>query len=253
MAYTSLTDVPRNLKEGIDWLIALKGADAEKNLKAMGSAVYDLLADKPVGFTEVPALENVKRISKEFLEKPELKNQRSAKKLLKRYRAPMVKNLERFARYAGFNLESDYKNIIETRGVKPEDVVEDLFVAVYGCEKFLEKIKCPDKYESSYSSEATWESSCAQDPEACAAVLVGIAPMLYIGIRSLQDASRTAIWKGPSENAKKRLVDVLKAVGYEEPQRCAGLSGSDVLKALEAIDLHVLITIYEFAGFWAFY
>ncbi|CDR95523.1 hypothetical protein BBBOND_0206810 [Babesia bigemina] len=234
MVYNSLTDVPRNLKEGIDWLIALRGTDPDNNLGAMGALIYDFLLDKPVGKTEVPALEKVKLVSKEFVAQPEIRNLRFAKKLLKRYEVPMDRELDSFARSAGFYIDSDYKNVVKTRGDTHEDIATDLATVVDGCEAFLNHIKIPEQYESAYSSKATWDASCTKDPEACALVLV----------YNLEK---------PDDKVREHLADVIKAVGYGEPGCRSSMSGPDVLKALESVNLHVLISIRELAAFWAFY
>ncbi|GBE60409.1 hypothetical protein, conserved [Babesia ovata] len=251
MVYDSLAEAPRNLKECIDWLIALKGVDPENNLLPVGAALYDLLADMPVGFTEVPALEKVKLVSKKFLEKPELKDQPLVKGLLDRFANPMSKTGS-FARRGKTLIQSEYENVIQTRDAKPETIAKNLGKVVYACEGFLRSIKVSGQYTSAYSSEATWEASCAKDPEACAVVLVGIAPMLYTGLHALRIASKAATNKFLFD-AKHGLGDVVKAVGYEEPGCRASMSGSDVLKALEGVDKRVLETIYDLAGFWAFY
>ncbi|CDR95427.1 hypothetical protein BBBOND_0205850 [Babesia bigemina] len=44
MVYTSLTEVPHNLKEGIDWLVALKGTYGENNLKTIVGAIQKFLS-----------------------------------------------------------------------------------------------------------------------------------------------------------------------------------------------------------------
>ncbi|GBE60306.1 hypothetical protein, conserved [Babesia ovata] len=254
MVYNSLTEVPRNLKEGIDWLMAVKGTDAETNLKAMGEAIYNFLVDKPLGLKKLPALENVKKISKEFMGQKELKNHPSVSTLLDRFDQPMNKSKTAvFFKFPWVRHESDYENILKSQGLKPDDMVNEVAHVMDGCEKFLEKIKVPGQYKSVYSGEATWESSCAKNPEACAVVLVGIAPMLYSGLRSLKDATEAATRYGKIPKAEKRLGSLLKAVGYDEPECRPGMSGSDILKALDGVDVDILITLYDIAGFWAFY
>ncbi|GBE62090.1 hypothetical protein, conserved [Babesia ovata] len=254
MVYDSLTEAPRNLKEGIDWLMALRGKDGEKNLAAMGAAVYKFLADKPVGFMEVPALDELKSISKKFMEKKELRDLPFVRKLLGKFAWKVSKRVSSFHKKFGSIAESDWENVIETRGVKPEDIAADLAKAVYGCARFLAHIKNPDKYESAYSSNATWDASCAKDPEACAVVLVGVAPMLYTGLRSLKDTSLDIVNRHrPSKCAEFRLGCLIKAVGYEEPGCRTSVSGSVIFKAFGAINRRILTIFYDLAGFWAFY
>ncbi|GBE61284.1 hypothetical protein, conserved [Babesia ovata] len=253
MVYNSLTEAPRNLKEGMDWLLALKGTDAEANLKAMGAALYDLLADTPVGFKEVPALEKVKPISKKFLEKGELKDYSHVKDLLKRYEQPMNKtDWLWYKRHTSYH-PSDYINIIGFFRLNPEKIAKKLGDVVSGCEKFLEDVKIPDQYKSAYSSKATWEASCSKKPEACAAVLAGIAPMLYAGLQSLLDADKSAEKKGPGSKAATHLGEIMKAIGYVKPECREDLTAPDVHKALRGVDKHVVYTLYDISGMWAFY
>ncbi|GBE62430.1 hypothetical protein, conserved [Babesia ovata] len=254
MVYNSLTEAPRNLKEGIDWLIALRGTDADKNLAAVGKAVHKFLADKPVGFTEVPALEKVKSISKEFMEKRELKEQPFVRQLLRRFNKKRNENITLLDRWFESIAESDYANVVEARGVTAKTIGEKLSKAVDGCEKFRENVKIPDQYKSTYSSEATWEASCAKDPEACAVVLVGVAPMLYTGLRSLKVASEAETRGGlPMALGTSSLGSVLIAVGYEEPQWRVEMTASYIFKALKGVSHQVLTTLYDLSGFWGFY
>ncbi|GBE62697.1 hypothetical protein, conserved [Babesia ovata] len=253
MVYTSLTDVPSNLREGIDWLMALKGTDAEKNLGAMGDAIYRLFDGDTVGSNVVATLKKIKRTSKKFLKGQGLKDQWFVKELLQRLDQPLNKKPVVLAETLGFVEESDYENVVEARGVRPENIAKCLGKVVDSCEKFVDGIKTSGRYGSSYSSKATWDASCAKDPEACAVVLVGIAPMLYAGLSSLQIASEIAVRKGSNSVAEKRLGDILKAVGYDKLKLNSSVSISDILKAMEAVDVHILTTLYDLAGFWALY
>ncbi|GBE60807.1 hypothetical protein, conserved [Babesia ovata] len=251
MMYNSLTEVPRNLKEGIDWLMALRGTDAETNLKAMGAALYNFLVDKPVGKMEVPALEEVKLITKEFLERKPIKKQIFVQCLLRRFEEPLnrsgasIKFLHRN--------ESDYCNIVQKMHFKPDAMGLYLGRVAYGCDKFLKHMKIPDQYKSAYSPEATWESSCTEDPEACAIVFVGIAPMLYAGLRSLKYATRIALKNEAYDKTRWRLKTILRAVGYRRSKRRSNISVSFMSQALSDVDKDVLEILYDFAGFWAFY
>ncbi|CDR95723.1 hypothetical protein BBBOND_0208770 [Babesia bigemina] len=255
MVYKSLTEAPHNLKEAVDWLIALKGADAEKNLAAMGAAVHKFLADKPVGSMNVPGLEEVKLITKEFLKNPALKEMWPTQSVLRRFNEVINKEPGTLSRWFGDVYDSDYKNVIQTKGLTPVTIAKKLSKAVDGCEKFLEDVKHPEQYESAYSSEATWEKSCSEKPEACAVVLVGIAPMFYAGLRSLKVACKVA------QLAPKLRVYVpsssvgslLLASGYQEKQWPTAMTPSYVATALKDITYQVLVTFYDLAGFWAFY
>ncbi|GBE59773.1 hypothetical protein, conserved [Babesia ovata] len=255
MVYTSLTEAPRNLKEGIDWLMAVKGTDGENNLKAMGAAVYNFLADKPVGKMEVPALEEVKVITKEFLEQKEFEDGYFLNKLLDRFKKRMKKQKPGFfAKHFDYVYKSDYENIIQTGGVTADAMVKNVAKVVRVTERFLKSIQVADKYESAYSSEATWDASCAKDPEACAIVLVGIAPMLHTGILYLQyRCFRATESGGPGSVEEKRLANALEALGYKKSEQNVKMGVSDILRAFSCVGVELFVILHDLAGFWAFY
>ncbi|CDR94276.1 hypothetical protein BBBOND_0105850 [Babesia bigemina] len=252
MVYDSLTDPPHNLKECIDWLIAVRGDDGKKNVVALGEAVHKFLADKPVGKMEVPALEEVKLITKEFLEKPELQNRRAVRAILRRFNKPMRK-VGFCHRLFGRIVDSDYENVIETKGLTAENIAENIGEIVEGCKTFLDHIKIPDQYKSAYGPEATWDASCSEKPEACAVIFVGIAPMLYAGIQSLWKICTARVFKASNFEAEKHMPKVLKALGYATPEFPPDLNVLNVTCALLGFNRHMVTNIYDLAGFWAFY
>ncbi|GBE60157.1 hypothetical protein, conserved [Babesia ovata] len=252
MVYTSLTEAPRNLKEGIDWLIALKGT-SKFNMQVLGHAIYNFLVDKPVGTLLIPSLENVKRLSKEFLEQNELKDLPYVEDLLSKFQKSMHIKSSGAATPSGLAPKSDYENIVQAKGIKPEEIAKNVGTVVDACEKFLDDIKNPYLYKSSYSPEATWDASCAKNPETCAVILVGIAPMLYVGLHSLSDANSPALLGRRLPNSRNRLGVLLTAAGYKRPHCRAGMKVSDVREALQSVSSKMLVTLYDLAGFWAFY
>ncbi|GBE61110.1 hypothetical protein, conserved [Babesia ovata] len=253
MVYHSLTQAPQNLKEAIDWLMALKGPYSKLTIQAMGAAIYDFLSDKPVGKMEVPALEEVKLISRSFLRKSQLQNHWSVERLVGRFSVRMSKSDGGLACNGHKDyLESDHVNVVRARRATPRTIAKNIGEVVHATGKFLDEIKNPAEYKSAYGPEVNWIQSCVNDPEACAVVFVGIAPMLYAGLRCLKDADSVEQWKWPEFKAPTS-DGLLKAVGYEEQDCRAGISGYDVRKALSGVDLQILSIIYDIAGFWAFY
>ncbi|CDR96425.1 hypothetical protein BBBOND_0303290 [Babesia bigemina] len=253
MVYNSLTEAPRNLKEGIDWLVAVKGTDAESNIAALGEAVHKFLADKPVGSMQVPALEKIKLITKEFIGQKNLKGSWFVKNITKRVGSGLGKTYDTLVKDLGYVRDSDYQNVVDAEGVNADTIVENLNKVMDGTEKFLDDIKNPNQYTSAYSSKATWEASCAKDPEACAVVLVGIAPMLYTGLRHLRTASSEQAGLLQIFYGKKSLMNLLNAAGYNESECRSGISAGNVVNALRGVNDSVLYILYDLAGFWAFY
>ncbi|GBE61742.1 hypothetical protein, conserved [Babesia ovata] len=252
VVYHALTEPPRNVKECMDWLIALKGKDPGKNLKALGEAVYKFLADKPVGYTRVPALEKVKLISKEFLNKPDFRNRHPVKRIRSRFYIRMYKEFCWLTKFFTF-YKSDYENIIQTKGLTAIDIADKLGDVVTGCERFLKHIKNPGQYKSAYCPEATWDASFAKNPEACAVILVGIGPMFYGSLESLLIECEFLYRTGLSRYLFEFIRMMLKALGFVEPECRASPSLVDVDRALSRLDDHELYTVYDLSGFWAFY
>ncbi|CDR96358.1 hypothetical protein BBBOND_0302620 [Babesia bigemina] len=252
MVYTSLTEAPHNLKEGIDWLMALKGSCGESTLKAMAGAIHHLFSKHSDGYKQLPALEKMKSISREFLEKPELRDNLFVKQLLSRFYTPASTANTGFkhllARYS-----EEYARVVGVKGARPEYIEESLRNVMDGFGKLLNDIKNPDKYKSAYSAEATWEASCAKDPEACAVVLVGMAPMLYAGMQSLSNAvfSKSGWWSTTVEY--KAAGDVLRPLGYEESECRAGMNGSYIYETFKGLDADLFHKTYDLAGFDIFY
>ncbi|GBE60491.1 hypothetical protein, conserved [Babesia ovata] len=233
MVYNSLTEAPHNLKEAIDWLIALKGTDAESNLKAMGEAIYNLLGSDTIGGKMLPALKIIRRISQNFLQKKELHDQAFVKSALRQLNQLMDKTPG---------------GIAIPKSVTPDTIANNLAHVVVGAEIFLNDIKDLDQYVSSYSSEATWANSCSMKPEACAVVFVGIAPMLFTGLRYLNSACLGSTRSGSKSISKERLEEVLKSLGYRDPHCKDGISGADVISALRAVDKKTMATLHDLAS-----
>ncbi|GBE59574.1 Probable serine threonine- kinase kinX, putative [Babesia ovata] len=253
MVYDSLTDAPRDFREGIDWLVALKGTDAEKNLAALGAAAYRFLSEKPDDSNQLPAYKKVELITKEFLEQEGLKNRRPIKLMLSRFNTPRDEKPDSIAPFFGDfdgRVDGEYAN--EWR-ITAENIAARLTKSVNACEKFLKDIQVPGKYKSAYSSEATWSGSCSKKPEECAAVFVGIAPMLYTGLVSLWEATDADTFEWLPSRAQKDLEALLKALRYAKPECRSKMRRSDVVKALSGVGIDVLDTLHLFADFWAIY
>ncbi|GBE58756.1 Probable serine threonine- kinase kinX, putative [Babesia ovata] len=252
MVYDSLTDIPHDFREGIDWLIALKGKGG-KNMAAMGAAVYKFLADKPDDSNQLPIFLKVKLITKHFLEQPELKDLRAVELLLQNFHKPRDRNSGSFGKFFRDFDKCDDEDAVKDWGITAENIAEKLSKSVDGCEKFLKSIKMPGQYKPAYSSKATWDASCSQDPEACAAVLVGIAPMLYAGLMSLWDATDPAEFRLAPSRAKENLEKLLNALRCVKPECHDSMSRSDIVDALGGVDIDVLNTLIELSGFWEFH
>ncbi|CDR96787.1 hypothetical protein BBBOND_0306910 [Babesia bigemina] len=252
MLYNSLTDIPRNLKEGIDWLMAVKGSCDENNWKAMVGAVHHLFSKHSARYQQLPALEKIKSVAKEFLQKPGLRDNVVAKEVLELFDTldSAAKTGEKASPYKYYD---ENGHAIRVKGAKPEYIEQTLRKVVDGCEKFLEDIKRPETYRSAYSSEATWEASCSEKPEDCAVVLVGIAPMLYAGLQSLSDVAEQDNGWFISVTTYKNPGEVLIPLGYYSSECRADLNGAEIFRIFNSLDEDLFHKTYALAGFDTFY
>ncbi|CDR97811.1 hypothetical protein BBBOND_0402990 [Babesia bigemina] len=249
MVYNSLTNVPRNFKEAIDWLVAVRGDDAKSNVAALCAALFSSLADKTVDKMEMPALEEVKHVTKTFLDQPELANQWFVGGLVKRYNDLINTSPGGLAKYFRVVDESD-KNVVKGKGITAGAIVENLDKVVHGTEIFLDDIKSPGEYESAHSPEAAWSKSCTQKAEDSAAVFVGIAPMLRASMSSLELASFLTKLRLPPFITYKRMQQLIQALGYVKPERRTGMTASYVGRALGGFRYETTNFIFDLAGFW---
>ncbi|CDR95068.1 hypothetical protein BBBOND_0202250 [Babesia bigemina] len=253
MVFHSLTDAPRDFREGIDWLVALKGTDAASNLKAISDAVYNFLVDKPAGSSKVPIYNYVTLITKGFLEQEELKDRRVVGPMLWTFNKPKDPNSDFSKKFVKTVPENGGSKIDRNGGITGENITEKLSKSVDGCETFLKSIQVPGQYKSAYSSKATWEASCSDNPQECAAVFVGIAPMLYAGLTSLWDATDADAFRLTPDRAKADLENLLNALRYVGPECRASMGPSDVANALRGVEYNVLGTLGELSDFWTFH
>ncbi|CDR95262.1 hypothetical protein BBBOND_0204200 [Babesia bigemina] len=253
MVFHSLTDAPRDFREGIDWLVALKGTDFKNNLKAISDAVYNFLADKPVGSSKLPIFKYVTLITKEFLEQDGLKDHKPVKLMLTRFNSPKDEKPNVCAMLLKADGDRDHTQIADEWRLNAKNIAENLAKTVNGCEKFLQNVRIPHQYESAYSSEATWEKSCSEKPEDCAAVFVGIAPMLYTGLMSLLHSTDDSLFRLAPDMAKKKLETLLNTLRYVKPECRAIMGPSDVAQVLSVVDHDALATLGELSNFWTYH
>ncbi|CDR94163.1 hypothetical protein BBBOND_0104720 [Babesia bigemina] len=252
VVYNSLIYVPRNFKEAVDWLIAVRGDDGMKNLKALGAALYDFYAHMSGRFTEVSDLDKVIRVSREFLEQEKLKKRRSVKRILIKLNDRLRKTPDQLAKRIGSAHDTKNEKYLQKKGLTADTIAENLCCVVDACAEFLGRIKNRSHYKSAYSPQATWDASFSAHPETGVVIFVGIAPMLCASISSLNAAVFAAMLRFPPFIAYKRMQELIQALGYVEPECRAGMTASYVGDALEGFE-ETIIFLYELAGFWIFY
>ncbi|CDR97669.1 hypothetical protein BBBOND_0401610 [Babesia bigemina] len=252
VVYNSLMYVPRNFKEAVDWLIAVRGDDAERNLATLGAAIYDLYVHMSGRSTEWSNLDKAIRFSIDFLEQEKLKKHLYVKMILAilSYRVNITPNVLTNIIVSAYDTEN--QRFLHKNGLTADTIAEKLCYVVDACAEFLGRIKNRSHYNSAYSPQATWDALFSAHPETGAVIFVGIAPMLVAGLLSLRSASLAGKLKSSPLIASKRMQELIQALGYVEPQLCAGMTASYVGRALGGFTYETINFIFDLAGFWTF-
>ncbi|CDR93709.1 hypothetical protein BBBOND_0100380 [Babesia bigemina] len=251
VVYQSLVHIPRNFKEAVDWLIAVRGDDAEGNLAALGAALYDLYVHMSGRSIEWSALDKVIRVSREFLEQEKLKKRLFVNMILFLLdeRLRVTPNILTTTVVSEDDTENE--KYLQKKGLTADTIAEKLCCVVDACAEFLGRIKNRSHYKSAYSPQATWDASFSAHPESGAVMFVGMAPMLVASISSLNAAVFAAKLRLPPFIAYKSMQELIQALGYVEPECRAGMTASCVGRALSGFDVETITFLYQLAGFWA--
>ncbi|CDR94347.1 hypothetical protein BBBOND_0106560 [Babesia bigemina] len=179
VVYNSLIYVPRNFKEAIDWLIAVRGDDAEGNLAALGAAIYDLYVHMSGRSTEWSNLDKAIRFSIDFLEQEKLKKHLYVKMIL-------------------FLLDERLRvtpNILTTTVVSEDDT------------------KNENHYKSAYSPQATWDPLFSAHPKTSALMLELIQALGYVEPECR--AGMTASYVGDAlEGFEETIIFLYELAGF---------------------------------------
>ncbi|GIX61893.1 uncharacterized protein BcabD6B2_13280 [Babesia caballi] len=79
----------------------------------------------------------------------------------------------------------------------------------------LKKIRKTSTYESAYGKDATWEKCCAPEPNRCAEVMIGIAPLFYATLHQLRYVSLFTNGSVKIADESKKVGAFLKNAGFD--------------------------------------
>ncbi|GIX65038.1 uncharacterized protein BcabD6B2_44730 [Babesia caballi] len=252
MGYPTLTVVPSNLKEAIDWLDAVKNNGDPADIISLGAAVHDLLYRYPSEPGKLAFVEEVKAIVKKFFEKPELVELEPIHSVLQRYYNSHCDDQGGWSYFFWSSKPNEPTNVVVDQCLTTDDVTEVIDSLACRIEDFTSRLKPSGNDVSAYDSTANWADSCDADERLCAEIFVGIAPLYYAGLRALAAICKTAHHvAGPIGVEGNKLGALLSHMGFTVSSSDTDTRGEDICKSL-ALPKETLNDVYDLAGFYAF-
>ncbi|GIX65016.1 variant erythrocyte surface antigen-1 family protein [Babesia caballi] len=243
----SLTDPPKDLKEAIDWVIKIKNDD-NNAIRDLAKELEELLKHdgSEVAFRVKGVYEG---ICKNFC--PGCENGFTPARIIKYY----LKNLETLEPVKGSGGDDDKKILKRLKDGSTElktsiTKLPENFKAFLGCnDSDLKKFTGDgiiDKSGSSYTpayQSAEWKPSEAQD---CAAILLGIMPVVYIGLTYLYwqcapvaTNSSDKLWQKQNLNGsgcdQGSLKQYMEALGYTENDLNTSKNGGNIVTLMDSM------------------
>ncbi|GIX61140.1 variant erythrocyte surface antigen-1 family protein [Babesia caballi] len=234
----SLTDPPKDLKEAIDWVIRINDHAQE-----LGKALQELLKHDG-GDVAVKVLDKYRLVSERVIQglmsnKPSEPAHGFAvpHAILNK----LSLGLEPFV--AGSQANSP--NVVENVGKWVSSVNDNTLQKLItdfadGLKKFVEKdsVILQDSNTSAYNSAPSWDSLTPNDKTDCASILLGIIPVLYIGLTYLywqcEDKNGWAQESlNGSGNDQGGLKQYMEAFGYTE--NLNGKKGQNIVTLMNSM------------------
>ncbi|GIX64679.1 uncharacterized protein BcabD6B2_41140 [Babesia caballi] len=229
----SLTDPPKNLKEAIDWVIQIK--DDNEAIKGLAKELQEMLKHDG-SEVAMKVLDKYRLVSESVIRG--LKSHTNEKNRLTSlssewgFAAPYAA-LDRLSRgldpfdpqsAAHVNRKTLEHWVSKVQEKTLETLISELATSL---EKFITStsgILTSLSSESTYKSDAKWESLQAAERKECAIIFLAILPLLYIGLtylywRCTPDAGSTPSnisWSGQKLTDDKGLKKYIEALGYNE-------------------------------------
>ncbi|GIX66045.1 variant erythrocyte surface antigen-1 family protein [Babesia caballi] len=226
-----LIDAPENLKEAIDWVIQIK--DDNEAIKGLAKELQELLKHDGSDVA-VKVLETYRLVSKTVIEKLVDANKgisQQKEKFYFTYTAldNLSQGLKPFNPQSNANINANaVKNIGEWVSKVQENSLKNIIPTLAtGLETFKKGI-LQNPSNSAYKSAPSWNSLTPSAKTDCAAILLGIMPVVYIGLTYLYwqcvpvaGNSSNELWQnqkldgsGSSGSGQDSLKNFMAALGY---------------------------------------
>ncbi|GIX62995.1 variant erythrocyte surface antigen-1 family protein [Babesia caballi] len=233
----SLTEPPKNLKEAIDWVIQIKKDDV---INDIAKALQELLKEDG-SEVAMNVLKNYRHVSESVIKGLDAANENleNIKKFNFTYTAlnKLSQGLKPFVTGSQANISA---NAVDNVGAWVSKVQENSLKNIIptlatGLETFKKGI-LQNSNDSTYKSDAEWSSLTPNDKRDCAVILLGIMPVVYIGLTYFYwQCEGTGGWPDQSLSGSSgdhgNLKNFMAALGYQSNQ-LANKNGSTIVSSI---------------------
>ncbi|GIX64795.1 uncharacterized protein BcabD6B2_42300 [Babesia caballi] len=244
----SLTQPPENLKEAIDWVIKIQNDNNAIN--DLAAALQELVKEDGSEIA-MKVLDKYRLVSKTVIQGLEDANREILKAEEKFYFThTALNNLSQGLK--PFNTKSAAHVSQENVGTwvlnEQKDNLQELVNGLAnGLNKFLNNsgILTSPSYTSAYNSAPSWSSLTTSDKRECAAILLAIMPVVYIGITYLYwQCEGIGGWDKQKLSEDKDLKKFLVAFGYANKDFNDSKRGQEIATQLTTAFSNELKTAY---------
>ncbi|GIX61352.1 variant erythrocyte surface antigen-1 family protein [Babesia caballi] len=229
----SLTQPPTNLKEAIDWVIRLKNDDAINDL----AKALEQLLKHDGSDVAMKVLDKYRTVSKSVIKGLEDANKKQDPPTKPFYFAhtalhKLSLGLGPFpSGSAAISRERLEPWIFAVRTANLQKLIKTF---AGGLEKFKSCI-LQGSNNSAYNSAPSWNNLTTIEKRECAAILLGIMPVVYIGLTYLYwQCEGTGGWDQESPSQDEGFKQFLKAFGYAENDLNKSKKGQEIATQLRS-------------------
>ncbi|GIX65074.1 variant erythrocyte surface antigen-1 family protein [Babesia caballi] len=235
----SLTTPPTNLKEAIDWVLKIKNDN--NAIDKLAEALEELLKHDG-SEVALKVLEKYRLVSKSVIEK--LKPQKSER----HFAVPHVilnklsEGLDPFPSGSQANIRpEDVVKVKEWVSSVDGNTLKQLIETFAGGLESFRKNILQNPKNSAYQSDADWNNLTTSDKRDCAAILLGIMPVVYIGLTYLywqcegtDGWSKQSLTDSGSSSSQDSLKNFMVKLGFEAGKLNQSKKGSDIATHLKS-------------------
>ncbi|GIX65470.1 uncharacterized protein BcabD6B2_53760 [Babesia caballi] len=225
-----LTTPPKDLKEAIDWLIQIKNDDVIKDL----AEALEKLLKHDGSEVAMKVLEKYRLASKSVIEKL------TPQKLKRHFAVPhailnkLSEGLRPFHPQSQANINSAGVEKVGEWALKVESNLKRLITGLAGGLECFKKDILQNSDTSTYS-KAAWNTLTTIEKRDCAAILLGVMPVVYIGLTYLYwQCEGQEGWDKESLSEDKDLRKFLVAFGYAEKDLNDSKRGQEIATELQS-------------------
>ncbi|GIX64815.1 extracellular matrix-binding ebh [Babesia caballi] len=225
----SLTEPPTNLKEAIDWVIQIK---IKNNTDDLAKALQELLKEDG-SEVAMKVLHKYRLVSESVIKGLEDQKAKSyftytALNNLSQGLKPFVTGSQANINSAGVDNVGEW--VLKVKGNAVSTLITSLTTGLGNFKKAI----LQDSNTSSYQSATAWNSLTDSEKRDCAAILLGVMPVVYVGLTYLYwQCEGKGGWATKNLSQDEDLKQFLVAFGYADKDLETSKTGGTIATQLQ--------------------